>query len=235
MKTKFLMMALLLSLSHLNAGVKVGNGGDGVVCFQDVSEKDLKEFKQELKEGKVDFDHPYFDQISSVQLLDLYELQKSNQKDLHFKQEDFDHHAKIFLDIEKKLTKINLDLAIKLYQARDNLMVIVNNVNPLMEIEDEGVLPKVDKNCLIMQLADQKSQTEDVNFNGVLFDRLSKEDQTILYLHEYVYYVLIKKYKSYHVQGNEVRSVVRFLISKDFMERNSTSENILKLKELKLL
>ncbi len=225
----------LSSANQSNEGGWESSGGDGVACFD--SAENANQAKQELKITGF-MSHLTRQKIKSVVTLEtwdflqkqtyensniiyLSEYIKSKNFNLNPQLEKLQNQDQIFRTVLN-----NLKPYVPLFVLR---LEMVEGIAPLKMWTNSTQIPQIDdstpirslvenSSCVLIQLADRRTHSKDgklpkteIIYDQELFEKhLSKIDQALLIMHEYLY--LIGK-EGNHKNSDEIRKINAFMFS----------------------
>lgn len=220
MKNKTL---LLLALFTLPLTVKAGgselHGGDSVVCFQTIAQK--QQVEKILRQNKVASQMGYirqdpFDDIDlntvTVETLDVWEAKNSVTVPVKFVNvENVENGVKDRINVLN--TKMSL-MAQKMQEAYDGFYAPskwLASSTGVLEIDDSRELINYTKLCIPVQIAVQTSTR--VYYDARLYSRMNEANKVALILHELLYSWL----KKYSQNSLNVRKYVGMMMREDFV------------------
>lgn len=172
---RLLILALLLSLASLkvfSAGAG-SHGGDVVICFGGNEPVKTTDYARELLiSGKNPFDQNLIKKIDTIRLFDYWEY------DIAIRKYSTSEEA-----LEGILKNISNAPYYREFIKNTALELRLRSYRSLPILRDEGLIPNMPLNCLIVQTAIQKENSL-VLVDQTLFELLTPFDQAGLLIHE---------------------------------------------------
>lgn len=221
MKNKTLIALGLLTTLALPLTVKAGtemHGGDSVVCFQNLAQKQkveavLRQNKMAAQMGYIRQD-PFSDidmNTVTVETLDVFETRQSTSPEREFVEvtnaaEGVKERIKVLNTKISSLAKI-METSLNGFYAPSKWLASTTGI---VEIDDSHELINYTKSCIPVQIAVQ-TETR-VYYDGRLYAKLDEVNKTALILHELMY-SWVKKISD---NSFNVRKYVGLLMLKEF-------------------
>lgn len=225
MKTLNIFWIFAALISSAFASGDKGNGGDAVVCFletkfRETVEQRIKYNKENPDLAKDPFRGGLINTVTTVDLLDMYQLRKDVQKSEVKSDGPYKEIIKEKLDLlAQKTSFANIIEEVK----KD--MLFSEASFGVMELNDSKHVIYFEENCLLVQLAHQKKigSLSKVYYEKRLFDKLSENDKAALYFHEWIYSYAVSS--KGHTDSLATRELVAYIFSNLMIEEDGKEFN----------
>ena len=218
MKNRMLLLAMFVLPLTVQAGGSELHGGDSVVCFQNIAQK--QQVEKILRQNKVANQMGYirqdpFDDIDlntvTVETLDIWET-----KNIGISPRAIVTIKNVEVGVKERLALVDTKLAFMAQEMRkafDGFYAPskwLASTTGIVEIDDSRELINYTKLCIPVQIAVQTNTR--VYYDARLFARMNETNKTALVLHELLYSWL----KKFSENSLNVRKYVGLMMLEDF-------------------